>query len=543
MTSPQVDDKWKQLPWKKFQKVVFRLQKRIFKAQKANDAKLAHKLQKLLLTSKAAKYLAIRQVTQLNQGKKTAGIDGKKALNTNERMKLLPKMEMKTWKHSKLKRVWIPKSNGTKRPLGIPTILDRAMQDLIKLALEPMAEAYFNAHSYGFRPGRSCHDVQKLLFSNLSSQAKGKQKRILEMDIEKCFDQIDHSFLMKQIQLPKLTKQKLFGAIKAGVVGERPFSFEGTPQGGIISPLLANIALHGLENVGYKLRYKLINGGKQEDTIRGIRYADDCVFILKPGDDEIKLRELIDEFLTERGLKVSEAKTKVINSTEGFDFLGWNFKVKEDGRFISTPSDKNHKKIKEEVRKSLKNSIITLEQRIQRATSQVRGWRNYHQYCDMTKFNLWHLNHWSWKFIRKQGRYNRTQTNEVIKQMFPSISWKATGFVKVQGERSPFDGDMFYWSKRSSNKYDGYTARNLKKQDFKCNYCKLAFLPDDRIELHHIDGDHANWKPLNLEALHKSCHQYKPIHSIKRSLDRIDKGVQTVIDAFLESKDTESMKW
>lgn len=180
-------DKWKSIPWRKLRKIVFRLQVRIFKAQKNGNTRLVRKLQKLLLSSKAAKLLAIRQVTQLNTGKKTAGVDGKKTLTTPQRLALYELLikNWKQWKHQPLKRVYIPKADGKKRGLGIPTISDRAYQCFLKYALEPAAEARFNEFSYGLRPGRSCHDIQKQLFFNLnSSKANGISKRILELDIE-----------------------------------------------------------------------------------------------------------------------------------------------------------------------------------------------------------------------------------------------------------------------------------------------------------------------------------------------------------------------
>lgn len=499
MTQPTASDKWKQLPWKKFRRIVFRLQRRIWKAQKAKNYKLVRKLQKLLLRSQAAKYLAVRQVTQLNQGMKTAGIDGKKALSPQQRLSLVSELDIKRWQHQPLRRVWIPKANGERRGLGIPTIADRAYQCLLKSALEPVCETYFLASSYGFRPGRSTLDVQKKLFHNLRSQSHGITKSILELDIEKCFDRINHRFLMSQISLPRQVKQALWKALKAGVKTEFPVSQQGTPQGGCISPLLANIALHGLSDLG-----------------TGYRYADDCVFILKPTENAEKLRLKIDKFLAIRGLKVKEAKTKLVAATEGFEFLGWHFRVKENGKFIPTPSQRNYHQVKQKIKATLKDNRFTLPARIKKVGSIVRGWRNYHKHCDMSQHNLWFSRYWAWKYIRSQGRFNRKQTDKQIDIAFPPIPWSVNKFVNVIGTKTPFDGDLTYWSRRNSNLYNNHTARALKRQGHKCGECSLAFLPEDKVELHHIDGDHHNWKPKNLVALHRECHQGQEIHSFQR---------------------------
>ncbi len=183
-------ESWKNLPWKKFRKDLFCLQKRVWKAVRAGDMRKARSLQKLILRSGAARFLAIRQVTQLNAGKKTAGIDGKLALTFKERFDLEEELRLKAndWKHKGLREIPIPKKDGTKRILKVPTIADRAWQCLAKYALEPAHEATFHPRSYGFRPGRSAHDAQKILFLNLSSRVKGIEKRVIELDIKKCFD-------------------------------------------------------------------------------------------------------------------------------------------------------------------------------------------------------------------------------------------------------------------------------------------------------------------------------------------------------------------
>jgi group II intron reverse transcriptase/maturase len=195
--------------------------------------------------------MAVRQVTQLNQGKSTAGIDDRVAFNPIERLQLVEQLQSgwKTWEHQKLRRVHIPKKDGTQRKLGIPTLGDRAYQCLLKYALDPAVEATFHGNSYGFRPGRSCHDVQKRLFLALKQPRERNNKTILEMDIEKCFDRIDHQTILDRVELPYGGDKRAKTSHQSRVKGEFPTSEMGTPQGGVISPLLANIALNGIEKI------------------------------------------------------------------------------------------------------------------------------------------------------------------------------------------------------------------------------------------------------------------------------------------------------
>lgn len=227
---------WRSLPWKKFQRKVFRLQRKIWEAIRAGDRARAKRFQKLLLKSRAATWLAIRQVTQLNTGKKTAGVDGKTALSFKERHDLftLLRRNHQNWEHQGLREVPIPKKDGTKRILKIPTIADRAWQCLCKLAIEPAHEALFHERSYGFRPSRCAWDCQKYIFDNLKARVNGKSKRILELDIKKCFDRISHNYMMSQVIAPNYIKAGLWKCLKAGVHPE--FPDQGTPQGGVISP-------------------------------------------------------------------------------------------------------------------------------------------------------------------------------------------------------------------------------------------------------------------------------------------------------------------
>ncbi|MFM6373121.1 MAG: group II intron reverse transcriptase/maturase [Microcystis panniformis] len=489
---------WKKLPWKKFRQNLFRLQKRVWKAVREGNMAKARNLQKLILKSRSARLLAIRQITQLNVGKKTAGVDGVASLDHFERLLLEQNLRTnyKKWKHQPLREIPIPKKDGTTRMLKVPTMQDRAWQCLIKYALEPAHEATFHAKSYGFRPGRSCHDAQKLLFTNLQSNHNGITKRVLELDIEKCFDRISHKTILEGLIAPNFVKITIFGCLKAGVNPE--FPEQGTPQGGVVSPLLANIALNGIENLG-----------------NGIRYADDCVFILKPKDDADKLLSEIETFLNERGMNVSAKKTRVTATTDGFNFLGWYFKVQSNGKLRSTPSEANFKAFREKVKNIVNNSNYGATEKAKKLAPIVRGWRNYHRYCKMdgSRFSLWHLNHRAYKVFNKEKKQTRYTSETLVKKAFPAVPYSENKFVNVKGDKSPFDGDLVYWSERNSKCYDNATAKALQKQNHKCGHCGLKLLSDERVHLHHKDGNHANWKPNNLLAVHESCHDY--IHMSK----------------------------
>ena len=503
--SSNYSDKWEYTNWKRLQKVLFRLQRRIFKAIREGDKARAKKLQKLVLSSYAARMLAIRQVSQLNTGKKTAGVDGIKSLTFKQRFELetILKENYRTWQHQKLREIPIPKKDGSIRILKVPTIADRAWQCLLKYALEPAHEATFHGRSYGFRPGRSTHDAQKVLFNNLRSQSNGINKRVLELDIEKCFDRINHKAILDRVIAPKSIIYGLRRCLKSGVNPQ--FPQQGTPQGGVISPLLANIALNGIEKIG---EYKNLNG---KLTSMGLRYADDMVFILKPKDNAEELLAKIEEFLAERGMNVSQKKTKVTASTDGFDFLGWHFYVqKGNGKFRSIPSEENYKAFRLKVKSIVNNSNYGAETKVAKLAPIVRGWRNYHKYCKMdgSRYSLWHLAYTTFKKFLKQKTINRHQAEEMVKIAFPNPGYSENRFANVKGDKSPFDGDINYWSKRSSAFYDGAKARTLRKQNHTCEHCGLKFFSGEKVEIHHTDGNHNNWNPRNITAIHRSCHQY-----------------------------------
>jgi group II intron reverse transcriptase/maturase len=470
-------------------------------------------LQKLILKSKAARLLAIRQVSQLNAGKKTAGIDGKKHLTFKERFELeeLLKASSNDWKHQKLRSIPIPKKDGSTRMLKIPTITDRAWQCLAKYVIEPAHEALFHERSYGFRPGRSAHDAQKILQINLKSDSNGINKRVLELDIEKCFDRINHTTIMENLIAPSGIKTGIFRCLKTGVNPE--FPLQGTPQGGVVSPLLANIALNGIEDLHQTNGNK---DGKRCKVSQLIRYADDLVIILKPEDDAEKILEKIRQFLANRGMKISEKKTKLTATTDGFDFLGWHFKVQSNGKFRSTPSVENYKKFRQKVKAIVNCSNYGAMVKAEKLAPIVRGWKHYHRFCKMdgSRLSLYHIQHRAYKVFNKESKQNRHTSKQLLDKAFPAVPYSENKHVNVKGNKSPYDGDMTYWSERNSKIYDSYTSKALKRQNHACGYCGLKCTSEERVHLHHIDRNHNNWKTKNLIAIHESCHDY--IHMGKR---------------------------
>ncbi|NEO66825.1 MAG: RNA-dependent DNA polymerase, partial [Moorea sp. SIO4G2] len=259
-----------------------------------------------------------------------------------------------------------------------------------------------------------------------------------------------------------------------------------------VSPLLANVALNGIEDIHTSLRY-----------------ADDMVFILKPKDNAEKILQKVKDFLAERGMEISEEKTKLTKATNGFDFLGWKFRVRTNGKFTCIPSGENHRNIRQKIKAVVNNSNYGAKVKAKKLAPIVRGWRNYHSSCDMSssRDNLWFIAKTANRKFRKEKKINRYQANELCKKAFPKVGYKQNQHVNVKGTKSPYDGDLVYWSKRNSNLYSDATSDALKKQNHSCGHCGLKFLEDESVHLHHIDGNHENWKTKNLLAVHQSCHQ------------------------------------
>jgi RNA-directed DNA polymerase len=556
---------WKDIPWRQLERNVFKLQKRIYRASRRGDVKTVRRLQKLITKSWSAKALAVRRVTQDNQGKKTAGVDGVKSLTPKQRLTLIGQIKLGS-KVAPTRRVWIPKA-GTKekRPLGIPTMKDRALQVLVKQALEPEWEALFEPNSYGFRPGRSCHDAIGAIFNAI----RYKPKYVLDADISKCFDKIDHEQLLRKLNTYPTLRRQIRAWLKAGVLDNKKLfpTSEGTPQGGCISPLLANIALHGMENRIKELAKEfdmrdekghLIGISHRKRSISLIRYADDFVILHESLTVVQRCKEVISEWLKDMGLELKPSKTRLTHTLNtlkdeeaGFDFLGFNIRQFKSGKYTSgknthkkilgfstiiTPSKKSKKvhysKMVEVIDKHRAKPQAVL---IKNLNPIIRGWCNYFSIGTPSKsfyrmdYQLyWKLRRWAkrrhpnkgeywinkyWCSINNKNWVFASHSNNNPFTLVEHGSIKSHVHSKVEGDASPYNGNLIYWSSRMGKhpEMPKRTASLLQKQKGKCAHCGLYFRDGDLVELDHIipksKGGRDEYK--NWQLLHRHCHDEK----------------------------------
>jgi RNA-directed DNA polymerase len=465
---------WLDIDWDKCQTAVDKLQARIVKAQKEGRYGRVKTLQWTLTHSFYAKALAVRRVTS-NKGSDTAGVDRVKWSTPNAKFQAISELKRKGYTPQPLRRIHIKKSNGKLRPLGIPTMKDRAMQALYLLALEPVSETTADSNSYGFRKGRSTADAREQCFCVLAKKTSAEW--ILEGDIKGCFDHISHDWLIDNIPMDKVMLKKW---LKCGFVFNKELfpTDEGTPQGGIISPTLANMTLDGLQVM---LAKKYRRTSTQNSKVHLVRYADDFIITGRTKEALEEIKPMVEEFLQARGLTLSEEKTKMTHISEGFDFLGYNVRKYNNGKLLIKPSKEGLKKFMKKIRGIIDSNKGSKQESLIRLMNPVIvGWVNYYKNCVASdtfrkadyliyeKLQQWarrrhpkkgrtwvsdryftRIKNRNWCFVanfKKKGNDDRI----VLKRLYDT---KITRYVKVKAESNPFDPEWStYFKKRKEYK-------------------------------------------------------------------------------------------
>lgn len=505
---------WDAVDWRAQEQNVARLRRRIFTATREQDWAKVRSLQKMMLRSWSNTLLGVRQVTQRNIGRRTAGVDGEVALSSSQRAEVAMRVHRSrsSWDPLPVRRVYVPKANGKQRPLGIPVIMDRCHQARVRNALEPEWEARFEPRSYGFRPGRGCADAIGALYATLNGP-RARRVWILDADLSAAFDNIDHARLLDMLgSFPGRGMIRQW--LTAGVIekGRLAPTWQGSPQGGVISPLLMNVALHGLEEAaGVQYRSAGANAGKAvEGTPILVRYADDLVVCCYSKEQAEQVKTRLATWLAPRGLTFNEEKTRIVGLEDGFDFLGFNVRRYRcghgRGKLLIKPSQDAVRRVRERLAEELRilrgsnaGAVIA------RLNPIIRGWAAYYRGVVSSKtfssldHHLWWLTYrWAchshpnksrkWIVRRYFGRFNKFRNDrwvfgarDVVNDRgdvahLLKFSW--TPIVRhqlVASRASPDDPDLAgYWAARKrkvSPPLDGYNLRLLTMQDGRCSLC------------------------------------------------------------------------
>lgn len=533
--NPCQTTEWDLIDWDTARRTVRRLQARIVKALQKGNHREVKNLRRLLILSRSARLLAVRRVTD-NKGRNTPGIDGEIWKSPMQKLKATERLKQRI-KSRPLRRIYIPKKNGKKRPLGIPTMLDRAHQALHLLALEPIAETKADLRSYGFRSNRSCADAIRYCFHILHRDVSPRW--VLEGDIKACFDEINHQWMEENIPMDKLVLRKW---LKAGFVekGKLFPTNSGTPQGGIASPVLANMTLDGLEAMLHKHFGAPRTAGSRKNRVFFCRYADD--FVITGASKELleeKVKPLVQQFMLERGLRLSEEKTVITHIDDGFDFLGQNIRRYKD-RLLCKPSKASFQSVKEKLKATVHKYWNHQDVMIKRLNAIIRGWCNFHRHVasnqSFSKMDdyifriIWqrakrqHPNkgrRWiAKKYFHRIGSRSWIfghQSKDGLKTVMIAASTKIQRYIPTRGNANPFDSDWKkYFERRWTRNCQKKSPSSIQLLHARCNRCcklcnKTIINPLECI-VHFPKDNIAVDKEISLVhavLVHKHCHSNK----------------------------------
>ena len=535
---------WYAIDWQAIHRNVRRLQVRIVQATKESRWGKVRALQRLLTHSYSGKVLAVRRVTE-NDGKKTPGVDQEIWDTPEKKTQAVQALKRRGYQSQPLRRVYIPKSDGkTMRPLGIPTMKDRAQQALYLLALAPVVETTADKNSYGFRQQRSCADAMVQCFLALRS---ANTQWILEGDIKSCFDKISHDWLLAHVPMDRVILQKW---LKSGYMEKHVLhdTADGTPQGGIISPALANCALDGLERLlqgKYPAGKRLKSLGGEKPCVNLVRYADDFVITSKSKELlEGEIKPLVEQFLQERGLELSPTKTVITHVEHGFDFLGQNVRRYPNGKLLIKPSKKNVGTFLDGIRRIIKDAHgVSAADLIDQLNPKIRGWANYHRH-GVSKRTFGRVDHtlfsslWQWarrrhpnksprwfkpKYFDRRGNrdwsfFGETRDDEgrpTKVWLYYAMSTPIKRHVKVKGEANPYDPtyETYFEEREGAHMLETFRGtRTLRylwyEQRGLCTQCNTKITRITGWRLHYcaprVKGGSTG--ATNCVLLHPECH-------------------------------------
>lgn len=544
--SSRVPTEWAAIDWRRIQKNVRVMQIRLTKATQEGDWRRVKSLQRWLTRSFSAKALAVKRVTE-NQGKRTAGVDQQLWETPAQKFAAIATLSKRRYRPLPLRRVYIPKPNGKERPLGIPTMRDRAMQALHLLALDPVLETKSDLNSYGFRKNRSTADAMGQIFVRMSQKASAQW--VLDADIEGFFDNINHNWMIDHVLMDKMVLRKW---LTSGVIDRKQLlaTTAGTPQGGIISPALANWTLNGLEaELLLHLTEKYGVAKTRKLKVGVVRYADD--FVVTGASQELletEIRPWIEAFLAQRGLRLSATKTRIVHIDDGFDFLGWNFR-KYKKKLLIKPSKKNAKAFYEKLSKVISDNLgCRQEDLIRMLNPMLRGWAQYHRnvvakqaYSRMESLLFWRLMRWAKRRHPKESvdwirqKYWRTigerswvfavnveiDGSTGVMELYSLASTRIERHEKIKGAYHPYDpqwekyGETLRMDRMLQNmRYRKEWAKLYADQRGLCAHCGYEMDVESGWHDHHIEYLVAGGSDAlgNRVLLHPNCHTQ--VHSL-----------------------------